>query len=108
MSGKIVQKGLSNEVWNQPRLQNYIKSGGAFGYIGAVNRTLLSDKKIENALRQKGLNDKEIAIWLTSTSGRHLMDEKLLTEKRAKEYAKHARQELIKWGESENSFGGVF
>jgi len=67
------QGGFSDEVFNNYYLQDYMK-GIPCGYIGSSYRKAWADKLVEKALRDSGLGPRGIAVWLTSTSGRHLAD----------------------------------
>lgn len=95
--------GLSDLVYNSPHFQDYIKSGHAAGYIGEQTRTKGRDEIVEKALRNQGLNSDGIAFWLTSTSGRHMMDgvTKQTTneefEKIVDEYANRAFMQVTVW-----------
>lgn len=48
---------------------------GPFGYLGSSRRTAWKDQIIERALIAKGLDLEKLISWLTSTEGRHMMDE---------------------------------
>jgi hypothetical protein len=68
-----VQGGLSDEVWKQQAIQDYYEP---FGYVGQPeHRSKTMDVAVENALRDRGLNDAEIAAWMISKLGRWLIDE---------------------------------
>jgi len=83
----VKQGGLSRGVWWNSSLQRYITDGHPFGYVGHSRRTRLSDVVVESGLREQGLSDEGIAVWLTSTSGRHLGDcfEKGMTKQEVEE-----------------------
>lgn len=72
--------GFSEKVFMHPYLSNYIKSNGVFGYIGHSVRKVMLDKYIEKkflSLKPKKLDVDLVlllAIWLTSTDGRHFGD----------------------------------
>jgi len=66
--------GLSDEVYYTDTLQGYIHDGYPAGYLGSLGRTAARDRIVEDVLAARGLNDDQIATWLTSTSGRHMMD----------------------------------
>jgi len=69
------QGGFSDELFQEEFLQNYIKSGHAFGWIGNSDiRTEELDKILETTLKSLGATNHEIATYLTSTDGRHLAD----------------------------------
>jgi len=97
--------GLSNAVYTQPRLQSYLKTDFIFGYVGNYHRTIERDRIVERQLRQAGLTDRQIAIWLTSTSARHMMDgvykgmKKQVFGRLIKQYTKLAKRDLRRWGE---------
>jgi hypothetical protein len=67
------QGGFSDEVFEAEYLQKYMK-GVPNGYIGSSYRRAWADKLVEAALRKTGLGPNGIAVWLTSTSARHLAD----------------------------------
>jgi hypothetical protein len=100
---KNLKGGFSDEVFNQPYLQRYIQhSDNLFqpgGYIGHSGRTSGSDKYLEKVFKCHSLNytfgepiygmidwkcgrafrlhwfsNLLLAIWLTSTDGRHFCD----------------------------------
>jgi hypothetical protein len=71
------QGGFSDEVENSTIFQNYTKRAEfCFGYIGSGSRTDKRDQKIEEYLRNvQDLGNEGISTWLTSTCGRHMMDQ---------------------------------
>ena len=95
----VLQGGISDGVWNEDTTQHYIKSLVCAGYIGHDKRTEETDKQVENALRKTGLGDRGIAIWLTSTSGRHLAESIGSAEWQdaIKDYTKNAFMEVTIW-----------
>ena len=70
----VKQGGLSKEVWEDNHLQEYVKSGNAFGYVGSSDRTIARDVILEVTLLEAGLKSAGIAMWIGSTDARHLMD----------------------------------
>src|SRR5579872_1292546 len=69
------QGGFSDNVaWNED-FHRYVSSGHPCGYIGSEGRSKARDRVVEIALKATGLGDRGTAVWLTSTSGRHLMDD---------------------------------
>lgn len=92
---KIRQKNIPNGVWYNSELQSYLKNQGTAGYIGADERTYETDKLVVSELKKKGLTDEEIAVWLTSGDGRHLMDN--FSKKNLREYSKFAKAQVTKW-----------
>jgi hypothetical protein len=66
--------GFSDEVFNQPYLQTYLKGGGCHGYIGHSARKPDVDKYFEERFLEKSGNPSLLAMWLTSTGGRHYAD----------------------------------
>lgn len=90
------QGGISSEVWNTKFLQDYLKSGIVAGYVGASSRTLASDRVLEKRLRKLGMGPNAIGIWMTSGTGRHLMDDKP-TAKRIFDYTKTAPRDVAIW-----------
>ena len=105
VSKQIIKRGgFSDEVWNSYELQNYLKRGlYVFGYIGSCSRTNKRDKILEEALKNEGLGHSGIAVWLTSTDGRHLMDDTYKEtsnkdfKKRVSEYVKDAFIRVTIW-----------
>ncbi len=77
---KKYKGGFSKEVTESFNFKEYTleKDGhpkkAICGYIGCLERTKKRDKIVEEHLRKQGLGDEGIACWLTSTAGRHLMD----------------------------------
>jgi hypothetical protein len=68
--------GLSDGVFEL--LRRYIGDGkGVNGYVGHAGRTIETDQKLEREMRRLGLSDEKIAVWMTSTGGRHIMDDAL-------------------------------
>ena len=108
LKGRKFKGGFSDEVFESYEFQNYVTNSDGetkeytCGYIGAFNRTVSRDKIVEQALRDTGLGDNGIACWLTSTDGRHLMDDpaKNLKEfkKRVTDYVKGAFENVTVWG----------
>ena len=100
------QGGLSDSVYNQPELQEYISSPYIFGYMGSYYRTKEKDKVVEDQLRRAELTDKEIALWLTSSSARHMMDGSYWGQPKdefsemIKPYTQRALLDLENWSES--------
>lgn len=70
----IFSGGFSREVVEHHIFQNYISSGDPGGYIGSSERTSSRDRTVERYLRLTGLGAGGVALWLTSTSARHMMD----------------------------------
>lgn len=76
--------GFSEWVYYAPEFQNYIAPAAAnrakygrhliFGYIGSTARNSVRDRIVETALREKGLSPNGVALRLTHTAGRHMMD----------------------------------
>lgn len=71
---EVSQLGISNGVWKSMIMKRYIPRCCGSGYIGNSKRTKLRDKIVEAALASQGLGTEGIAFWLTSISGRHMMD----------------------------------
>ena len=69
------QGGFSDNVAWSEQFWSYVKSGHPCGYIGSEGRSKRRDQIVETLLRSQGLKDEGIAFWLTSTSGRHSMDD---------------------------------
>ena len=78
------------------QLKDFVAHGGG-GYVGSSNRTPEIDKALEKALRGTGLKDGGIALWLTSTSGRHMMDDTKNIGAKIKEAAKSAFKDVAVW-----------
>lgn len=68
------QGGLSNKLFKEPYLQDYLKGGGCHGYIGHSVRTFKIDKKFEKRAKELKLTDLEIAIFMCGKDGRHFGD----------------------------------
>lgn len=71
---KLYQGGFSDNVFNSEPLQNYLRGGGVFGWIGNSDRTFYADKLIEKGLRKRGISPSRMSNWITSSSGRHFGD----------------------------------
>jgi len=115
---KIYMGGLPATVWDNYFLQNYIRTGFLFGYIGATERShakkdvrAFVDKTLVSALRRRGLSDREIAVWLTSGTGRHYADNAFDYAKKGdtrefrsylKSYAKSAVADMEGWGDRDS------
>jgi hypothetical protein len=77
------QGGLSFEAFNHPSLVSYINNCSvidgrilAWGYIGNSSRLPHLDRALETYLREVlRWNTEQIAVWLTSSNGRHFADE---------------------------------
>jgi len=105
---QIIKKykgGLSLEVIKSRVVQRYCMSDNPCGYIGSSSRTKWHDKVIEVKLREEGLGSEGIGVWLTSTSGRHLMDnpEKRKFEDRVGDYCKNAFVEVTIWSHPDHT-----
>lgn len=68
------QGGFSDEVFNEPYLQNYLKGGGCHGYIGHAARRPQTDAYLESQWLKHNTDRSLLAMWLTSTGGRHFAD----------------------------------
>lgn len=72
---KVYQGGFSDEVFNTPKLQQYISSHSAFGWIGDSGaRRKEHDILIEKGLKERGLNPEQMYNWISSSDGRHFAD----------------------------------
>lgn len=67
------QGGLSNVVFQDPKVQRYVSSKGVFGYLGHFVRKPDVDAYLEKSFLEKSTLPL-FALWLTSTSGRHFGD----------------------------------
>ena len=79
LSSEDYKGGFTDKVFGNKDLQEYLKVGGAFGYIGHQVRKPILDKYIEKkflSLKPRGdVNLVELLVnWLTSTDGRHFGD----------------------------------
>lgn len=98
---EIRQGGISNEVWNQPQLKNYINGGNVFGYVGHEYRTIRSDKMMMQEL--KHVRPDVVAEWMTSGDGRHMADgfyrgiPDSEMRKRIHEYTKNIIEDVAIW-----------
>jgi len=94
---KVKRLGIPKNVWETSELREYVQQPYVGGYVGARGRTKTGDYKLVRALRKKGLGPKMVATWLTSGSGRHLMDSDQLTAKGIKNYTKDVAKQVIVW-----------
>ena len=71
---KYVRQGtISDDVWNE--MKPYRKYPDyTFGYVGSFDRTKKTDKILEKRLKDLGLSTHQVAMYMTSTTGRHLLD----------------------------------
>jgi hypothetical protein len=85
MESHEYQGGFSDAVFKMPVLQSYLKEmGSPCGFIGHYVRNVRIDKAIERAVLSvcsrsgnsppDGVKIKALAVWLTSTDGRHFGD----------------------------------
>ena len=65
---------LPNGVWKDKELQEYVKSGAAFGYVGHSARTRRTDKLVVKTWRALGMTDHQIAEGITWKSARWMAD----------------------------------
>jgi hypothetical protein len=110
---KLVFKGgLSDAIVNTPEFEKYISGGHPSGFIGAYERNNTRDKIAEQVLREYGLNNNQIADWMTSTLGRHMMDDPGKTPvdfvRRVESYANTALEDVTIWNDPrhDGSLGG--
>lgn len=66
--------GFSQELCNHPNCKEYVKHG-LFGYIGHALRTPNMDEFLEKSFKDNNWNLDYLATWITSSHGRHLLDE---------------------------------
>ena len=66
--------GFSEAVCKVQALQEYMRQYPVFGYVGCWNRKEEQDKILEAGLREIGKNTEEVAEWIMSKKGRHLID----------------------------------
>jgi len=77
-SEKVKQKGFSGDVFNTDIVQDYIESckgGYVGGYLGHDTRTIERDAMLEAILIYEGFTSDEIAVFLTHSEARHIMNE---------------------------------
>ena|ERR1700681_1441776 len=102
------QGGFSDNVaWND-QFFDYVKSGHPCGYIGSDNRSKARDRVVELALRLTGLGDRGVSVWLTSGSGRHLMDDPPrgsgpAFQKHVTDYVSDAFRQVTIWSHPDHS-----
>lgn len=68
------QGGFSDEVFRSPGLFDYVKSGGCHGFIGHSVRKPKLDAYFEAQFLKLEPDVPLLAMWLTSTGGRHFCD----------------------------------
>lgn len=68
------QGGFSNDVFRKPILYDYLKGGGCHGFIGHSVRKPKLDACLEAEFLQRKPDKDLLAMWLTSTGGRHFGD----------------------------------
>ena len=94
------QGGFSATVFNDEYLQNYLVGGGCHGYIGHAARRPQTDAYLESQWLKQSRDTSLLAMWLTSTGGRHFADWKegcSLAEQKA--YIKESVARLIEQAE---------
>ena len=69
------QGGLSNKLFKNAVIQDYLKRGGAHGFIGHSSRTFASDRTTERTLIELGHSNFEIAHFMCGSTGRHFADQ---------------------------------
>lgn len=75
MTPEQYQGGFSDEVFNNPDLAKYVRSGLVFGYIGHYERHPETDTFFERLFLAVE-NDPSLLAWfLSSRSGRHFADQ---------------------------------
>jgi len=71
--------GLSTAVFTHPFMRLFlaekVSQGAIFGYLGDGYRSISQDEEVEAGLRDAGLGDAEIAVFLTWKSSRHLAED---------------------------------
>lgn len=73
---KKFQGGLSEDIVRSEQFQRYVGNGKyVCGYLGTSERTTDRDRVVEEELKRQGLEAEGVALWMTSTDGRHLMDD---------------------------------
>lgn len=68
------QGGFSDKVFNDEYLQRYLAGGGCHGYIGHATRRPQTDAYLESQWLKKNNDVSLLAMWLTSSGGRHFAD----------------------------------
>jgi len=68
------QGGFSDVVFKDEYLQNYLQGGGCHGYIGHSARKPQTDAYLESQWLKHNPDHSLLAMWLTSTGGRHFAD----------------------------------
>ena len=68
------QGGFSDDVFFSPELYDYVKSGGCHGFIGHSVRKPQLDAYFEARFLSANPDKSLLAMWLTSTGGRHFGD----------------------------------
>lgn len=72
---KFYSGGFTEAVTTRPEWVSYVDDcGEPFGYIGHECRSNRFDRAVEMFLRGAGLADGGVAVWLTSSNGRHFGD----------------------------------
>lgn len=106
----IKQGNISDAVWKHPIMQTYLKSTGVFGYVGNSQRTLRTDRILMQEFKQAQVPSDIVAEWLTSTSGRHVMDEDtshmsdVALREHFRKWVSHAALEVAKWRKEKISY----
>lgn len=72
---ELYKGGFSAEVFNTPKLKEYVSKGFAHGWIGhSSGRTVANDRQIEAGLRKRGIPSHKMYNWISSSDGRHFGD----------------------------------
>ncbi len=74
-SGIDYRGALSEKVWNEQHLKEYLAEGGCHGYIGASERTFNTDRELEKVVYERGYTSSQFAEFMCSRPGRHFADQ---------------------------------
>ena len=101
--------GFSSFITEHPTFISYCSSEFCCGYFGSRGRRKWKDQMLEERLIQLGLTVDQVVAWMTSTHGRHMMDDgddlnnRLLFKNHMIEYTKDALEDTTVWAHPEHT-----
>lgn len=75
MPAEQYRGSITDDIWYDTELQDYVKRGVVFGYIGSSNRTHKSDISLITFLKMKKWTNRMIAEFMSCRNARHFADQ---------------------------------